>query len=157
MIIFGRVFIYFCTIFCFLPFFLLFIQIARLWILILRIKVSNFLVDILKLQGNKFLKVNKVANKTFVIAIISLDVHVLIRTHVYYIRRTVGICVIVYPVFQSVDFLKGALLCLRRFSATEITLKMVKNSFYFTLEALFVLKIFQFWSCVFGYLEKRLD
>ena len=34
------------------------------------------------------------------------------------------------------------------------TLKMMKNAFYFILEALFVLKIFKFLSRLFGHLEK---
>lgn len=89
LIIFGRVFIYFCILFCFLLFFLLFIQIVYLWILTLHIKVSNFLVDILKIQVNKFLKINKVVNKTFVVPIVSPDVYVLISTRFYYIWCTV--------------------------------------------------------------------
>ena len=47
---------------------------------------------------------------------------------------------------------KGALEGLRRFFTTESPLKIMKNAFYFTLKALFVLKIFQFvltfWSCI---------
>ena len=39
---------------------------------------------------------------------------------------------------------KGALSDLRRFLATENPLKMLKNAFYFTLKALFVLKIIKF-------------
>ena len=39
--------------------------------------------------------------------------------------------------------LKGVLLGLRRFLATEIPLKIMKNAFYFTSKALFVLKIFK--------------
>ena len=39
-----------------------------------------------------------------------------------------------------IDF-KGALSGLRQFMATELSLKMMKNAFYFTLKALFVLKI----------------
>ena len=35
--------------------------------------------------------------------------------------------------------------------------KMMKNSFYFMLKALFVLEIFPFFSWLFGDLEKRLD
>ena len=42
--------------------------------------------------------------------------------------------------------IKGALLGLRQFSAPESPLKMMKNAFYFTLKALFVLKIFKFLS-----------
>ena len=34
---------------------------------------------------------------------------------------------------------------------------MMKNVFYFSLKALFVLKIFKFLSCLFGHVEKRLD
>ena len=41
------------------------------------------------------------------------------------------------------DF-KDALSDLRQFLATESPLKMMKNAFYFTLKALFVLKIFKF-------------
>ena len=37
--------------------------------------------------------------------------------------------------------LKGAPLGLRKLSATESPLKMMKNAFYFTLKALFVLKL----------------
>ena len=42
--------------------------------------------------------------------------------------------------------LKGATLGLRQFLATERPLKMMKNDFYFTLNAVFVLKIFKFLS-----------
>ena len=42
--------------------------------------------------------------------------------------------------------LKGVLSGLRQFFATESPLKMMKNAFYFTLKALFVLKIFKFLS-----------
>ena len=34
---------------------------------------------------------------------------------------------------------------------------MMKNAFYLTLEALFVLKIFKFLSWLFGHVVKRLD
>ena len=40
--------------------------------------------------------------------------------------------------------LKGALSGLRQFLATENSLKMMKNVFYFTSKSLFVLKIFNF-------------
>ena len=33
----------------------------------------------------------------------------------------------------------------------------MKNALYFMLKALFILEIFTFLSCVFGYVEKRLD
>ena len=42
--------------------------------------------------------------------------------------------------------LKGALSSLRQFLAIETALKMMKNAFYFTPKALFVLKIFSFLS-----------
>ena len=52
---------------------------------------------------------------------------------------------------------KGGLSGLRPCLTTETPLKMMKNVFYFTLKALFVLKIFKFLSWLFGHLEKRLD
>ena len=42
--------------------------------------------------------------------------------------------------------IKGALSGLRQFLTTESPLKMMKNVFYFTSKALFVLKIFKFLS-----------
>ena len=41
--------------------------------------------------------------------------------------------------------------------ATESHLKVMKNAFYFTLKALFVLKIFKFLSCLFVHVGKRLE
>ena len=105
-----KVSVYFWTIMCFLLFFLLFVQSVSLWILTFHIKVSNFLVDILKLHSKKFLKINKFINKTFVITIAPHDINALNDTHVYSIRFTVDICVLVYLIFQSVDFLKGTLM-----------------------------------------------
>ena len=46
--------------------------------------------------------------------------------------------------FKSDLNLKDALSCLRQFLASESSLKMTNNAFYFTLKALFVLKIFKF-------------
>ena len=43
-------------------------------------------------------------------------------------------------------FLKDALEGLRQFLASESPIKQTKNEFYFTLKALFVLKIFKFLS-----------
>ena len=40
--------------------------------------------------------------------------------------------------------LKGTVSGLRQFLAAESPLKMMKNTFYFTSKALFVLKIFKF-------------
>ena len=51
------------------------------------------------------------------------------------------------------DPLKG----LRQFLATESSLRMMKNAFYFMLKALFVLAMFTLSSWFFGYAEKRLD
>ena len=47
---------------------------------------------------------------------------------------------------ESFLYLKGALSGLRQFLATESALKMMKNAFYFTSKAPFVLKIFKFLS-----------
>ena len=48
--------------------------------------------------------------------------------------------------FVALMFKKGALSDLRIFLATERPLKMMKNGFYFTLKALFILKIFKVFS-----------
>ena len=53
--------------------------------------------------------------------------------------------------------IKGALPGLRQFLATESSLKMIKNSFYFNSKALFVLKIFRFLSWLLGHVSKLLD
>ena len=53
--------------------------------------------------------------------------------------------------------IKGALSGQRQFLETEYPLKMMKNTFYFTLKALFVLKIFKIWFWLFGHVEKRLN
>ena len=42
------------------------------------------------------------------------------------------------------DHFKGPVSGLRQFLATESPFKMMKNAFYFTLKALFILKIFKF-------------
>ena len=47
---------------------------------------------------------------------------------------------------KAINIFKGALSGLRQFLATESPLKTMKNPFYFTLEALFVLKVFKFLS-----------
>ena len=52
---------------------------------------------------------------------------------------------------------KDPLSGLRQFWATESPLKMIKNAFYFTSKALFVLKIFKGLSLLFGHISKRLD
>ena len=49
------------------------------------------------------------------------------------------------------SFKKGALSGLRRFLANESPLKMMTNAFYFTLKALFVLKISKYLFRLFGH------
>ena len=55
------------------------------------------------------------------------------------------------------NFNLKALSGLRQFLAAESSLKMMKNTSYFTSKALFVLKIFKFLSWLFGHVSKRLD
>ena len=52
--------------------------------------------------------------------------------------------------------IKDALSGLKQFLATESPLKMMKNAFYVTSKALFVLKIFKCLSWLFGHGAKRL-
>ena len=59
--------------------------------------------------------------------------------------------------FRRIVEVKGALSGLRQFWAIENPLKIIKNAFYFTSKALFVLKIFKFLSWLFGHVAKRLD
>ena len=47
---------------------------------------------------------------------------------------------------EGKEYLKGTLSCLRQYLANESLLKMTENTFYFTLKALVVLKIFTFLS-----------
>ena len=61
------------------------------------------------------------------------------------------------PTPTSNDFFKGALSGLRQFLATENPLKMMKNAFYFTLKALYVLKVFTFLFRPLGHVSKWLD
>ena len=53
--------------------------------------------------------------------------------------------------------LKGTLSGLRQFFASKSPLEMMKNTFYFTSKALFVLKIFKSFSWLFGQVAKQLD
>ena len=46
--------------------------------------------------------------------------------------------------FLITNFLKGTLSGLKQFLATESLFKMMKNAFYFTLKAFFILKVFKF-------------
>ena len=50
---------------------------------------------------------------------------------------------------------KGTLSGFRQYLVTKSSLKRMKNTFYYTLNDLFVLKIFR--SLLFGHVEKRLD
>ena len=63
--------------------------------------------------------------------------------------------------FMFAVFIHGfnlkALSGLRQFLAAESSLKMMKNTSYFTSKALFVLKIFKFLSFIFWLCKKRLD
>ena len=59
--------------------------------------------------------------------------------------------------FKIFDSCKGVLSGRRQLFATENLFKMMKNTFYFTLKALLVFKIFKFLSWVFGHAEKQLD
>ena len=54
-----------------------------------------------------------------------------------------------------VTYVKGALSGLRQFSATESPITLMKNAFYFNLNDLFIIKIFNFLS--FSLVGKRLD
>ena len=58
-----------------------------------------------------------------------------------------------FIIFNFKDALSG----LKQFLATESPLKVMKNAFYFTLKALFVLKIYKFLSWLFGHVKKRVD
>ena len=53
-------------------------------------------------------------------------------------------------------FVKDAHSGLRQFLPAEIPLQMIKDAFYFTSKAHFVLKIFKFLSWLFGHVAKRL-
>ena len=52
--------------------------------------------------------------------------------------------------------IKGGLSCLKQFLATESLLKMMENALNFTVKAIFVLKIINYLSRLFGHVEKRL-
>ena len=53
--------------------------------------------------------------------------------------------------FVGIEMFKDALSGLIYFLATDSSLKIMKNDFYFTLTALFVLKVFKFLLWIFGY------
>ena len=65
-----------------------------------------------------------------------------------------GITVLIIRLYNPVvkvfhNSVKGAPYGLRQFLITESPLKMMKYAFYFTLKALFVLKVFKFLSWLF--------
>ena len=67
-----------------------------------------------------------------------------IHTFTYQKTLLYTLLLLVSEIAKSLQcILKGALLCLTQFLAIEISLNMIKNSFYFTSKALFVLKIFK--------------
>ena len=62
------------------------------------------------------------------------------------------------PVFiQETASFTGALSDLIQSLTTEISLKMLKNAFYFILQALYILKLIKALPWVFRHVEKRLD
>ena len=61
-----------------------------------------------------------------------------------------SVIVHIIVIFSVKDALSG----LRQFLPNESPLKMMKNAFYFTVKALFVLKIFKFLAWLFGHVEK---
>ena len=62
-----------------------------------------------------------------------------------------------YIIYYTEYTFTGTLSDLRQFLATKNPLKMLKNAFYFTLKALFVLEIFKFLFWLFGHVGKLLD
>ena len=52
------------------------------------------------------------------------------------------------------NIVKGAVLPLRQFLATENRRRLKKNTFYFIFKALVVIKMFKFLSWLFGHIEK---
>ena len=61
------------------------------------------------------------------------------------------------PDWKLLFLFEGALSGLTQFFATESPLKIMKNAFYFTSKAHFVLKIFKFMYWIFGHVSKQLD
>ena len=57
----------------------------------------------------------------------------------------------------NVFLIRGTLSGLRQLFATNSPLKVTKNDFFFTLKALFIVKIFQVLSWIFGHVAKRLE
>ena len=73
------------------------------------------------------------------------------RSELFHVSSTQRVIFFLIPSFLSKAHSKVW------FLASESPLKKIRNAFYFTLKALFVLKIFKFLSWLFGHLGKRLD
>ena len=67
-----------------------------------------------------------------------------------------GLLIIYYATFFR-DSVKGTPSGLRHFWAIESPLKIMKNAFYFSTKALYVLKIIKFLSSLFGHVALRHD
>ena len=59
--------------------------------------------------------------------------------------------------FYRILSLKAYFQVWENFLATESPLKLLRNAFYFTSKALFVLKLFKFLSWLFGHVAQGLD
>ena len=77
--------------------------------------------------------------------------------HTLTFTHTASFLTYVWPFYNIMhERVKGVLSGLTQFLATESPLKIMKNTFYFTLKALFVLKVFKFLFYPFGHVETRL-
>ena len=94
---------------------------------------------------NKTLRLNNLKTKTAMNAKVSV-LFLCVETIIYFLWYNLHDC----------NF-KGALSGLRQHLATASPLTMMKNTFYFTSKALFVLKIFKFLYWLFGHVAKRPD
>ena len=62
-----------------------------------------------------------------------------------------------YALIEIMVNLKAHFQVWHNFWTTENPVKMMKNIFYFTPKALFILKIFKSLSWLFGHVSKRID
>ena len=62
-----------------------------------------------------------------------------------------------YALIEIMVNLKAHFQVWHNFWTTENPVKMMKNVFYFTAKALFILKIFKSLSWLFGHVSKRVD
>ena len=77
----------------------------------------------------------------------------------FHFRIFTGMLLLRVSSFMCAEFfylVKGTLSSLRQCLATKGPLKIIKNAFYFTLKALFILNIFKFLPWIFGHI-KQLD